>query len=352
VGVTMLENNGGRSLKNALAHKWQMFRLVHRRNGLTEAACEVLYHCCKPIIYGYTRLSWWWYRTTCRTTVSIGNNQLALYPHDKGVSIELAVYRVHEPCTSRLLGQCLQPGMTVVDIGCNIGYYALLEAQRVGPTGRVIAIEPEPRNAQLFLQNVKANSYRNIVFHQVAISDRNGTSLLRISNKSNRHSLNSVPWPTTEFEVPVRTLDALIAEDPPESLELVRMDLEGHEVVVLSGMLRTIKRYSPRLVIEIHPDIIGATGITQWLNALKDLGYKPDWLFDQERDMPLRWRFLTPETPTMDELIADPRIHSEPQRPLMAFFSRDRSLSAPLADAFTSQAVTAAGRLDCCTTLQ
>jgi hypothetical protein len=85
---------------------------------------------------------------------------------------------------------------------------------------------------------------------------------------------------------------------------------------------------------------------------LKDLGYKPDWLFDQERDMPLRWRFLTPETPTMDELIADPRIHSEPQRPLMAFFSRDRNLSAPLADAFTSQAVTAPGRLDCCTILQ
>jgi hypothetical protein len=77
------------------------------------------------------------------------------------------------------------------------------------------------------------------------------------------------------------------------------------------------------LVIEIHPDIIGAKGVVQWLGALKDLGYRPDWLFDQERDLPLRWRFLKPETPTMDELISDPRIHSEPQRPLMAFFSRD-----------------------------
>ena len=330
MGVTMLETNGSRSMMDSLEHKWRMFRLVRRTNGLSTAMCEVFYHCCTPFIYGYTKLSWWWHRTRGLTSLSILGHQLSLYPKDKGVSIELAVYRVHEPCTSRLLAQCLEPGMTVIDVGCNIGYYALLEAQRVGPTGRVIAIEPEPTNARLFLHNVQANGYQNIVFHQVAISDRNGTSSLRISEKSNRHSLNPVPWPTTAVEVPVRTLDSLIEEDPPESVDLVRMDLEGHEVMVLSGMLHTIQRYSPRLVIEIHPDILGAEAVEQWLHALKALGYKPDWVFDQERDVPFRWRFLRPETPAMDELISDPRIHSEPKRPLMAFFSRNHSVGVPL----------------------
>src|SRR6202007_1747199 len=153
---------------------------------------------------------------------------------------------------TRLLTQSLQSGMTVVDIGCNIGYFALLEAKCVGPTGKVIAIEPEPGNARLFLDNLRANGYRNVEFHQVAISDRNGTFPLRISEKSNRHSLGPVPWPTTGFNVPVRTLDSLIGKDPPESVDLVRMDLEGHEVEVLSGMRATIHRYSPKLLIEIH----------------------------------------------------------------------------------------------------
>jgi FkbM family methyltransferase len=345
MGVTMLETNESRSIVDSLEHKWRMFRLVRRTNGLPTAICEVFYHCCTPFIYGYTKVSWWWHRTRGVTSLTILGNRLSLYSKDKGVSIELAVYRVHEPCTSRLLARSLLPGMTVVDVGCNIGYYALLEAQRVGPTGRVIAIEPEPTNARLFLHNVQANGYKNVEFHQVAISDHNGTSSLRISDKSNRHSLNAVPWPTTGVEVPVRTLDSLIEQDPPKSVDLVRMDLEGHEVVVLSGMLRTIERYSPRLVIEIHPDIVGAEAVVNWLRALKDLGYKPDWLFDQERDIPLRWRFLRPETPTMEQLMSDPRIHSEPQRPLMAFFSKSRVVqpSAVHADSALSQRLALTG---------
>jgi FkbM family methyltransferase len=323
MGVTMLEAERPGSLAEILTHKWRMFRLVWQKNGLFTALCEVLYQCCKPMVYVYTKIAWWWYRKRSRTTLSVLGNQLSLHPHDKGVSIELAVYRVHEPCTTRLLTQCLQSGMTVVDIGCNVGYFALLEAKCVGPTGKVIAIEPEPGNARLFLSNLHANGYRNVDFHQVAISDRNGTFPLRLSEKSNRHSLSPVPWPTTDFRVPVRTLDSLLSEDPPDSVNLVRMDLEGHEVEVLSGMRGTIERYSPRLLIEIHPDLIGTTGTVKWLGELKELGYRPDWLFDQERDMPLRWRFLRPETPTMDQLISDPRIHSEPKRPLMALFSRN-----------------------------
>ena len=273
-------------------------------------------------MYAYTRLAWWRYRRRGSSALSVLGNQLSLHPHDKGVSIELAVYRVHEPRTTRLLMRCLTPGMTVVDIGCNIGYYALLEAQQVGPTGRVIAIEPEPRNACLFLHNLHLNGYRNVAFHQVAISDRNGILTLRISEKSNRHSLSPVPWPTRDLQVPVRTLDSLIASDPPDSVDLVRMDLEGHEIAVLPGMLNTIHRYSPKLLIEIHPDLIETRTVVKWLRELKDLDYRPEWLFDQERDMPLRWRFLRPETPTMDELIYDPRIHSQLKRPLMALFSR------------------------------
>ena len=88
-------------------------------------------------------------------------------------------------------------------------------------------------------------------------------------------------------------------------------------------MVNTIHSYSPKLLIEIHPDLIETRAVMNWLGQLEDLGYRPEWLFDQERDIPLRWRFLRPETPTMNELIYDPRIHSQLKRPLMALFSRN-----------------------------
>jgi FkbM family methyltransferase len=323
MGVTMLENDRPGSVAEVLARKVRMFRLVRQANGLSAALCEALYQCLKPAIYIYTKFAWWRYRKGGRASLFVKGNQLALHSHDKGVSIELAVYRVHEPKTSQLLEHALQSGMTVVDIGCNIGYFALLEAKCVGSEGKVIAIEPEPGNARLFQSNLRANGYRNVEFHQLAISNRNGNCALRISDKSNRHSLSSVPWRTTDLSVPVRTLDSLLVKNPPDSVDLVRMDLEGHEVEVLEGMRATIHRYSPKLLIEIHPDLIGTPRTVKWLGELQALGYRPDWVFDQERDMPLRWRFLRPETPTMDQLMADPRIHGEPKRPLMALFSRD-----------------------------
>ena len=189
MGVTMLETEPDASLWETFAHKWRMFNLVREVNGLGAALCEGAYQCCKPLVYAYTKLAWWRSRRRGSSTVSVLGNQLSLHPHDKGVSIELAVYRVHEPCTTRLLTRCLRPGNDRRRHGCNIGYYALLEAQQVGPTGRVIAIEPEPKNARLFLHNLQLNGYRNVTFHQVAISDHNGTLSLRISEKSNRHSL-------------------------------------------------------------------------------------------------------------------------------------------------------------------
>jgi len=74
---------------------------------------------------------------------------------DRGIGKELVCYREHEPTATALLKTFLREGMTILDIGANIGYYALLEARSVGPSGRVVAVEPEPRNAALLRRNVQ-----------------------------------------------------------------------------------------------------------------------------------------------------------------------------------------------------
>jgi FkbM family methyltransferase len=218
--------------------------------------------------------------------------------------------------------------MVVVDIGANIGYYALLEARLVGRRGRVIAVEPVPENACMFLRNVRANGYENVTFRQVAISNRNGMCKMHLSTRSNHHSLHNVPWQTADLEVPVCTLDALLKDEVVPSLDLIRMDWEGHEIVLLDGMAATIDKYHPRLLVEVHPHIVGPDATIDYVQRLQLLGYSVEWLIDQERDVPWRYRFLKPEHLSMEDLLSDWRIHTHP-RALMVMFQHEPAGATP-----------------------
>lgn len=307
--------------------KWRMLRHVYRSNGAAAAIWELLCRLLKPVGIAYTRLVWQSYRWRGRSCFRVMGHHLTVLPGDKGVSIELAVHGMHEPRVTRLFSSCLRPGMVAVDVGANIGYYALLEARLVGKHGRVIAIEPVPENARVFLQNVVANGYSNITFRQTAISDRVGRLPLRLSPKSNWHSLSDVPWPTRELFVDVCTLDRLLHRETLPSVDLVRMDLEGHELAVINGMRETIEKYHPRLLIELHPHIVGSEATVQYLRQLETLGYSPEWMVDQERDAPWRWLLLKPEKPSMNELISDWRISLHPRAVTVLFAAKSRSIT-------------------------
>lgn len=100
------------------------------------------------------------------------------------------------------------------------------------------------------------------------------------------------------------------------------MGLEGHKLKVLGGMGTTIRQHSPRLLVEIHLQIVGTEPMRQYLWELQDLGYSPAWILDQEPDVPWRWWFLSPEKLSMHELIDDWRINIHP-RALTVMFTRD-----------------------------
>jgi FkbM family methyltransferase len=312
--------------RNVLDRAWRMVRGVYNSDGFFAVLWELAYQCLKLPLRQYTSLVWQWYRSRGRLSFPVCGHKLAVLPRDKGVSVELAVHGVHEPRVTRLLPSCLRPGMTAIDIGANIGYYVLLEARLVGQQGKVIAVEPVPQNAELLLHNLKVNGYANVSFQQIAISDRNGTLPLHLSEKSNWHSLHPVPWATSDLSVQVCTLDTLLAGQALRSVDLVRMDLEGHELAVLNGMLGTIEKYSPRILVEIHPHIVGPESMVQYLKHLKALGYSAEWVVDQERDVPWRWLFLHPEALSMDALISDWRINVHP-RSLTVLFKRESAAS-------------------------
>jgi len=329
-------SNPGFFLFAPLTRKWRIARRLFRNEGTITLFVEIFCELCKPAVWLYDSLRWWWYQAIGMKPLTVLGNRIVSLTKDPGISRELALYKVHEPLATRLLMQTLKPGMNVVDIGGDIGYYALLEARIVGPAGRVIAVEPMPRNFLQLCRNVQANGYRQIHTHQLAIGDRDGTAPLYLSRRSNWHSMHRNPSTIGQIQVAVRTLDSLLASYDLSTVDLVRMDLEGYEVVVINGMCRTIEKYGPRLLVELHPDLVGEQVTVQYLRTLRNLGYSVDWVFEQERDLPLRWRFLKVERPTMKELMDDSRISVVP-RAMTVLFSRGIRRDASTANEITKE---------------
>jgi FkbM family methyltransferase len=310
------------SIIEQAARKWRMGRRLFREEGALPLFVEISCQVCKPLVWLYDSCRWMWFRASGRKSFTVMGNEIAVFPRDPGISKELALYKVHEPLATKLLMETLKPGMNAVDIGGNIGYYAMMEARLVGPQGKVIAIEPMPDNSEQLCINVKNNGYQNIDIHKMAIGDRDGTALMYITGKSNWHSLHPPAVSKGEMKVPVSTLDSLLTQYDLPSVDLVRMDLEGYEIVVVEGMKQTLEKYGPRLLIELHPLLVGTPAMEKYLRTLESMGYGIEWMIEQERDMPLRWQFLKIERPTMKELMNDPRVWEDP-RALTVLFSKN-----------------------------
>jgi FkbM family methyltransferase len=316
-------------LRSGMARKRRAVRRVQQKEGFGVVLWEIFCQGLKPLLKVYESLVWRWNRATGRLCFKVHGHMVRVLPGDQGISRELSVYQTHEPLATRLVEQFLKPGMNVVDIGGNLGYYALLEAKMVGEAGRVIAIEPVAANFAQLSKNVQANGYRNVLLHNVAIGPSNGTASMYIGKKSNWHTLHPVPWETREIKVRVSTLDTVLAQHDLPSVDLIRMDLEGYEVEVIHGMVETLENYSPRLLVELHPHVAGVEAILGYLKHLKALGYELDWVLDNERDRPIRWWFLQPEKISLEELITDSRMTTD-ARALVVLFARNVAKRIPL----------------------
>ena len=89
-----------------------------------------------------------------------------------------------EPETVRAFAALLAPGMTVMDIGANVGQFTLVAARRVGPSGRLHAFEPTPELAAHILRNLELNGLENVAVNAVAVSDVAGRATLHFRNRT------------------------------------------------------------------------------------------------------------------------------------------------------------------------
>lgn len=193
-------------------------------------------------------------------------------------------YEAHLVPTFR---QFCRPGMTVVDVGANVGLYTLLASSLVGVTGRVVAVEPSSENCRLILLSVEANNADNVELFPVALDRARGWSNLSGHFGSNgglvSADTSSLQSGWSEI-VPTVALDDLV--DGP--VHFLKIDVEGAEGRVVAGAQRILTTSRPVVAtefsLEMLPRVSGISG-EEYLDGFEALGYRIS-LFNRETGQP------------------------------------------------------------------
>jgi len=148
-------------------------------------------------------------------------------------------------------------GWIVVDVGAHVGWYTLIASKKVGPKGKVIAIEPEPRNFTILCKNIKDNRLNNVIPLRIALSDRDCCVALKISSSPAQHSIIS-RYEKGALMVEGKRLDTLMKELMIGKVDLLKIDVEGHEVEVLKGGEKSLRegRISELIVESFRPSAV------------------------------------------------------------------------------------------------
>lgn len=178
---------------------------------------------------------------------------------------------LYEPEVTSVFRQVLRPGMGVVDIGANIGWFSMLSASIVGPTGLVVSVEPNGSNARMLEASRRANGFGQMRVVQAAAGPAVGMLVLHRSYSNGTTSaLPDDAAALFEAEsVACLPVDLVVPEG--RRIDLIKVDVEGAEFLALQGCAGVIGRDRPVIVSEFSPDLMpGISGVSgpvylEWL---------------------------------------------------------------------------------------
>ncbi len=201
---------------------------------------------------------------------------------DLFVSRRIREEGIWEPHETSLILELLQPGDTFLDVGANIGYFSILAAAAVGEAGRVMAYEPDPENYRLLQANVELNALRpRVISTAAALSDANGEGRLYLSSDNlGDHQVYAGDEERTSIPIRlVRGDDDLVRT--LSRLDLVKVDTQGSEFRVISGLSLLLQKFRPRILLELTPHSLRQAGsngreLVEMLATVK----LPMWIID------------------------------------------------------------------------
>ncbi len=195
--------------------------------------------------------------------------------------------RLAEEAEQALFRERVRPGMTVFDVGANLGFYTELLSRLVGPCGSVYAFEPDPFCASILQDRVDSLPLSNVHVERAAVMEVDGTVDLYCSRRDRAES-RTFPFErgVAARPVPVRavSLDSFCREHEIGRIDGIKIDVEGVEVRALNGMEHLLKTAPPSwMLLEFSPRQLreaGATPETFW-SLLTEAGYS-GYAFDAD----------------------------------------------------------------------
>lgn len=265
-------------MKQALSGYWSIFR----KHGLLNAINSFY-------LYYYRQYKLKKINPTKDHIIETHGYKLLVIPHDEGISSELIIFGSHEPIGIKLVSKKLKQGMTCLDVGANIGYYAVLESKIIGNEGKVIAIEPSPLNFKYLEHNLKLQNQSNYVAYNLACGDHEGEVDFLIFNKKSNYCQvlqngKEIPPDTEIKSVPVKRIDTIISELNLDNLDLLRMDVEGYDWYAILGARDIIRKFKPMIKIEVHLSVIGSETTRKLFDFFLQEGYDTIFYITEKRD--------------------------------------------------------------------
>ena len=199
--------------------------------------------------------------------------------NDEGLAPHLVLQGYWEMWVTQALARYTKPNTTALDIGANVGYYTMLLADAVGEGGKVYAFEPNNRLAKLVRKSASVNGFRSrVTVSAIALSDHDAESVGFAIPKADPKNagLATSPEAIRAFEEQHDVVDVIsCAQSSVDTLGLanigtVKIDVEGAEYSVWSGMKQTIKR-SPEIIIAMEANASRGYDIKQFYDEMLTL---------------------------------------------------------------------------------
>ncbi len=205
--------------------------------------------------------------------ILLGSLRGARYTIDPSANLRDWIGVFNEPHLQRLLKRHLRHGDTVMDIGANWGFFTLLMARQVGDEGRVLAFEAVPKTAVMLERHLEANRVTNVEVFRKAVSNREGTVTLRVPSGGRNYSMASLHWHKSDPDAVLVEAESMVIDRHPEISaarpRFIKIDVEGAEGEVISGMSELLRRHRPTLFVECSE--IGRESV--W-GRMRELGYR------------------------------------------------------------------------------
>lgn len=174
-----------------------------------------------------------------------------------------------------LLARYLTDDFVFVDVGANVGGYALFAAAKAGSGARILAIEPQPEIFERLIFNIRQNTFGNIKAIDCAVSDEDGSITLFLDRDNRGESSMRIVGPEgvgSSITVPAKTLHRLVTEEGYDHVDAIKLDVEGAEDLILEPFFRTApEALWPKLIMMEH---LHQRWIVDLPKLLADKGYR------------------------------------------------------------------------------